>query len=819
MREKVKIGYVECYDSARILLLKRATAKLKEYNIDVIIQARFLTPNEDYLDESFVKWLKDEADVIVLHIHSSARGYDKIKSIVDSVSKPVLSVSYGGEDLTRNVPYDLYMTFLQYFVEGGVENYVNMLLLLARAAGKTAPQPEAPRKLPWCGIYHPDAPRVFESLDEYLEWYRARAALHDAYVGILFYRDFWVTGNLEVVNSLVREFEKRGLGVIPVFTWLGLYCQTYSDYCSGHVSRPEEIVSKFFLRDGKPVIDLLVSLQDFTLTPRGRGGWVEATGESTSLLRRLNVPVLKGLVCYYKTTEEWLKSDEGVDIMSLVMGVCMPELDGVIEPIVIGATREEVDPETGALLKLYVPIEEQIKFLVERALRWIRLRRKPPSSRKVVIVLHNNPCASAETTVGLAFGLDTFESLVRLLKELKRAGYRVEGEPDSGEKLAKLIIERRAVPEFRWTPVAEIVRRGGYVDMIDLKDYVNYFKTLPEPARKRVIEAWGDPEELLKLSTDELESLTEEKDPRRYMTKLALGLYKGKIVIPGLKFGNVAIIPQPKRGCAGPRCDGRVCKILHDPTVPPPHQWLAVYMWIERVFDADVVIHFGTHGYLEFLPGKQCGLSMMCFPQISVSHVPHIYVYNVTNPMEGTIAKRRSYAVVVDHMHPPIVLIEKYGPLKELDELLDEYFKAKASRDDTRRKVIFEKIVEVAKKANLYREFKSEDELIQHLHEKIHELSNSTFRDGLHVLGQAPDVDKLARTIVSMLRFDTPSAPSIRRVVAECLGLDYRELLEKPHEVNPRMNMRNEKILEKITELSVKLVREIINRYMLSSRE
>ncbi len=815
MSEELRIGYIECYESARISLLKKAAAKLKNYGIDVVIRARFLTPDRDYLDESFVKWLREEADLILLHIHSSARGYDRIKALVDATSKPILAVSYGGEDLTRNVSQELYMSFLQYFMEGGVDNYVNMLVLLARALGKTSIYPEPPKRLPWCGIYHPDAPKVFEDLKEYLTWYKCRVSSPTAYVGILFYRDFWITENLEIVNALIREFESRGVGVIPVFTWLGLYCQTYTDYCLGdHAGRLEDAISKFFLLNDRPLIDVLVNLQDFTLAPRGRGDWVEPMYDSVRLLRKLNVPVIKGLVSYYRTVEEWIKSNEGVDVLSFVMGVCMPELDGVIEPIVIGATREIVDEETGATLKLCVPIGEQVEFLVERVLRWIRLRRKPPAERKVVIVLHNNPCAGAETTIGLAFGLDSFESLVKLLKELKRAGYKVEGEPESGKDLAKLILEKRAVPEFRWTPIAEIVRRGGYVDLIDLKTYVEYFKSLPEDVKKRVIEAWGDPEEIASLSVNELESLTESKDLERYLTKIALGLYRDKIVIPGLKFGNIVVIPQPKRGCAGARCDGRVCKILHDPTIPPPHQWLAVYMWIERIFNADVVIHFGTHGYLEFLPGKQYGLSMTCFPQISISHVPHIYVYNVTNPMEGTIAKRRSYAVIVDHMHPPIVLTDKYGHLKELDELLDEYYRAKMNKDELRRRSIFEKIVEISKKANLYREFTSEDELIQYLHEKLHEFSNSTFRDGLHILGQIPDIDKLARMIVSMLRVDTHTAPSICRVIAECLGLNYRELVEKPHELNSKLQMRNEKILSYITELSVNLVKELLQKFV-----
>ena len=150
-------------------------------------------------------------------------------------------------------------------------------------------------------------------------------------------------------------------------------------------------------------------------------------------------------------------------------------------------------------------------------------------------------------------------------------------------------------------------------------------------------------------------------------------VYDGRILVTGLRFGNAVVCVQPKRGCAGARCDGQVCKILHDPCVPPPHQYIATYKWLSREFGADAVVHVGTHGNLEFLPGKATGLSSGCLPDVAIDTMPNLYIYNADNPPEGTIAKRRSNAVLVDHMQTVMVQGELYGDLDELERLLAEY--------------------------------------------------------------------------------------------------------------------------------------------------
>ena len=196
------------------------------------------------------------------------------------------------------------------------------------------------------------------------------------------------------------------------------------------------------------------------------------------------------------------------------------------------------------------------------------------------------------------------------------------------------------------------------VDFVSLDEYLNWFKELPEDLRAKIEKDWDKPEDVLTGKLD----------------KALVGMvYKGRFVIPGVIFGNVFITPQPKFGCAGARCDSKTCRILHDPTIVPPHQWWAVYRWITRKLKADLIVHFSTHGYLEFRPGKSIGLSPSCVPEASLDDVPNLYVYVVSNPMEGVIAKRIGYATLIDHLYPPMTMAEV---LDELDSLLNQYSRA-----------------------------------------------------------------------------------------------------------------------------------------------
>lgn len=263
-------------------------------------------------------------------------------------------------------------------------------------------------------------------------------------------------------------------------------------------------------------------------------------------------------------------------------------------------------------------------------------------------------------------------------------------------------------------------------------------------------------------------------------------LYHGKIVVTGVQYGHGLVCAQPKRGCAGARCDGQVCKILHDPDVPPTHQYLATYRYIEDCFGADVIVHVGTHGNLEFLPGKSVGLSGDCYPDIGIGDLPHLYIYNSDNPPEGTIAKRRSYAVLIDHMQTVMTDSDLYGELKELEERIAEYHRAKVS-DGGRAHALEHIILELLEKSNLAKEMKLEkmmgsgasfEEILERAHDKISQLYNTQIPDGMHIFGLLPEGERREEMVRAILR------PQVRKAAAGLLGIEVTARLEDLLEVD-----------------------------------
>jgi cobaltochelatase CobN len=313
---------------------------------------------------------------------------------------------------------------------------------------------------------------------------------------------------------------------------------------------------------------------------------------------------------------------------------------------------------------------------------------------------------------------------------------------------------------------------------------MKWFGELPEATKKRMVEAWGEP-------------------PGEPKDGIPAGMiYDGKILVTGVKYGNAVVCVQPKRGCAGARCDGQVCKILHDPDVPPPHQYVATYKWLSREFRADAIIHVGTHGNLEFLPGKSTGLSTGCFPDIGIDEMPHLYIYNADNPPEGTIAKRRSYATLVDHMQAVMVEGELYGDLDEIERLLFEYEKVKYI-EPARAHTISHMIEERLKEGNLISMIKVPegapfDELVKAAHETLSLLKNSYIPKGMHVFGKIPEGERLSEFIYAIVRYEnTPE--SLRGMV--------KRLLEE----NPEFERLNEAVKKDMVD---KRAREVCTRYL-----
>lgn len=687
----------------------------------------------------------EDADLVLLY-RTNDHFWEVLDKTIGRIRERVPIVVVGSDPSSwplSSVGPDTVAAVNSYLLYNGRENMANMLRRLLKVALGREVVYDDPRELPWQGIYHPGMGTLFTSTREYIDAYRRFLSRPvAAYVGLLYPRTNWATGNLDVERCLIGELEKRSIGVIPVFLY------ALKDRYLGNMGGIEAIRAFLLGEDGMPVVDGIVKLTAFFLgAPSGGSSDEDAASASTALLKDLNVPLFGPVISYYQSKEEWKDDPRGLGAQ-VAWSIAMPEFEGVIEPLVVGATRGLADPEGDA----YEAVEERAARIAGRIARWIALRKKRNGEKKIAIILHNNPCASVEATVGGGAHLDTLESVADLLKRLEREGYDVQPFAD-GKALIEEIMTRKALSEFRWTTVEEIVRKGGALALLPADLYRCWFDALTIETQRRMATAWGEPP-------------GEERNGIP-----AAMVYEGKIVITGVARGNVVICVQPKRGCAGARCDGQVCRILHDPDVPPPHQYLATYWWLAREFQADVLIHVGTHGNLEFLPGKATGLSATCFPDLAIDEIPHLYIYNADNPPEGTVAKRRSNAVLIDHLQTVMVKGGLYGDLERLEILLEEYGRYRQT-EPARAHAVGHLIMDAITGLQLWDDDASLhdclDEKIPEIHDRLSVMKNSFISKGMHIFGRRPEGDDLAAFVYAIARFDTDPS-SLRGTVREVM--------------------------------------------------
>ena len=731
-------------------------------------------------DEGSASYLNlvDKVDAIVMYTSSLPR--EVLKAIEKSNAKIILSFSDSFQEYVRGV--EILEEAWKYFKLGGKENLRGLIRLILKRLGLNIDVPQ-PVEVPWHGIWHPRH-GIFTNTNKYLEIYPYSSK---PLVGLVFYRSRWLNKDTAVVEQLIDALESEGLGVIPVFT---------HGFRDSILSTPtiEDTMSKFFIINDRSVVDAVILLTSFFVLDHGK--WHRRSSKESfavaagiNILKKLNVPIIMLVQDHYQSINEWINNPSGISPLAQVYHVIMPEVDGAIEPIFIAGSEKDLNG-----IKTYEPYSPHIKYVAKRVRKWVELRRAPRSERRIAIVLNNPPCRGVEASIGAAMGLDVPETIVRILHRLYELGYNV-GDPNKlprdGRELMKMFLDKRATSEFRWTSVEDIVKRGGYLDMVPMEKYLEWFSELPDDVRKRMAEVWGDPKSLKGGI-------------------FSGAIYEGKFVVPGLRFGNVVIVPQPKFGCAGSVCDGRACKILHDPTTPPPHQWLAVYRWITRVFKANLILHVGTHGTLEFRPGKGVGLSPLCWPEISIDDVPFGYIYIVSNPMEGVIAKRRGYSVVVDHVYPP--MMDARGGLEELDKLVEEYEKLKRLGEEHRANIVIENIRSSIQKLGLAIKHDLEpDRLVAEVHRMLDLIRSSQVEAGLHVFGYTEhDVERLAKSVVTVMEFDTYSWQSILRACAMYIGINYDDIVSNPNGFCEKLGMSNRKVKEFLIDVATKAIEKLL---------
>lgn len=781
-------------------MLLRASKNIKDFSVKVY-SARVIEQEPQKLEEALKEI--DKADIIFLY-RSNETVWEEIERRLkeNNINAKIVCLGHDPSYWSlSNVKPNILTKAYNYLAINGEKNITNMFLFLANTISGLNVSYEEPEEIPWEGLYHPEAERIFSDPQEYLKWYenKWKKSKDHSTIGILFSRHYWINGNTEIEDLLIKEIEARGFNVISGFAY------SVKDNSLGTKGSGEVVLEWFIDKDGKPRIDGLIKLISFFLgtSKEKRMDNTDVASDGVEILKKLNVPVFSPVSSYYKTIEEWEKEELNLDIG---WSIALPEFEGVIEPVIVSAQVESDENE-----RRKMPIRERVKKFVDRVFLWIKLKKTPANERKIAFILHNNPCASVEATVGSAAHLDSLESVIEIMKKMKETGYCVNP-PENGKALIDEIMNKKAISEFRWTTIEEIISKGGALSFVEKEKYLEWFNEFPEKTRLRMIQSWGEPPGELKNGIP------------------PAMVYNGKIVITGLSFGNVLVMIQPKRGCAGSRCDGQVCRILHDPDTPPPHQYVATYKWLSRDFQAHAVVHVGTHGNLEFLPGKTVGLSSACLPDICIDTMPHLYIYNADNPAEGTIAKRRSYAVLVDHMQTVLTEGGLYDELIELDRLLGEYEDTKR-KEPARLHTLEHMIIHSIQKAKLDREIKiiwqdkrivlSEltheelhqipfDKIIEEAHAKLSLIRNTQIQDGMHIFGRIPEAERRVDFICSILKYDSGQETSLRKEIAQLLGYELSELLSSQNKIDPNTGKSFGAILEEIDRVGNEIITEVL---------
>lgn len=763
----LKLAYVTTYIHDVEPLLSAVKSLREKYGEAFEVQVR--TSEDLVLEEALQKFMSftKRAHIAIFHLMGEPPNFNKMVSTIKEAGVPVFAGTVGvGYSPTlksiSTVSQEDYDAILAYTNNGGKRNFENLLLYLANRCLGTAYHVEPPERLPWHGIYHPDF-QYTPTLEEYLA---KKYVVGKPTIGVWFHQTHWQSGDTVFVDEVIREIERQGANVIPVFF-------TGAKDPTSNGGGLEWIVENYFVKDGAVLVDAVISLIMFSLSMYLK----EEICIEGVLKGKLNVPVLKAIMTW-NTSDEWLGSIQGLSPIDLPPNVVMPEFDGNLITVPIAAKSfSECDAATGVRVIKFSPIPERIRKLVSLALKWAELKRKPNSKKRVAIIFHNYP--PRNDTIGDAFGLDSPSSVLNILKELKNRGYVVDYLPESGQKLIEELMQR-LTNDRRWASLEELAERA--VAKFPAEQYMEWFMELPAEAREKMEKQWGRP-------------------PGKLL------VYEGEILIPGIINGNIFIGLQPPRGFLEDPAS-----IYHSPDIPPPHHYYAYYRWIRDVFKADVVFHIGTHGTLEWLPGKSVGLSASCFPDPMIADLPNIYPYIICNPGEGTQAKRRSYCCIIDHLVPAMTEAECYEELAELEILLQEYYHAKVS-DTGKLPIIRERIWAKVQQAKLEHDlsvtreeaFSNFDGFVEKLHGYLHEISDTLINDGLHVLGQPPAEDRLDKYLTALTRLSNGSVPSLREAVAELRGYRFDELLAGMGKVNVD-GRTNGDIIREINSLSLQLI-------------
>lgn len=537
---------------------------------------------------------------------------------------------------------------------------------------------------------------------------------------LLFYRNHLESANTQAFDELIQCMIDQGLNPLPIAT-----LSLKADHSLNTVNR------------------LLVSADVRVIFNTTGFSVASSRDDAQARYFDVDVPVLQCILAA-NSHEDWQNS-QGLRTRDIAMNIALPEMDGrLITRAISFKELQQHSDKTQSDIIGYQLVKDRADFVIELGKRWAQLSQFANPQKRVALILANYP--TKEGRIGNGVGLDTPASTINLLNAMAESGFPIDHIPHNGDALIQQLLGGV-------TNDLDTMDLRHCKQSISMEDYKRSFAQLPQANQQAVVDRWGTP----------------EQDPK---------VRQGRIMISGLRLGETFVGIQPARGY-----NLDVAANYHDPDLVPPHYYLAFYFWIREVYNAQAVAHIGKHGNLEWLPGKGTGLSAECWPEIALGPMPHLYPFIVNDPGEGSQAKRRTQAVIIDHLMPPMTRAETYGELQALEHLVDEYYQA-MSLDKPRADYLREQILEQLKSTNLIKELfaatsednqEDESDLLESLDTYLCELKEAQIRDGLHILGEAPVGERMIDTLVALSRLPRGQQPvdqGILHAIADDLKLN-----------------------------------------------
>ncbi len=729
-----------------------------------------------------------KAKVIVVRCHgplSCIPGFDLLKAACIARGQSLVMISGTGEitsefSETINTPADVMQTAAGYLDLGGVTNFGELFRFLSDRLMLTGYGYAVASPMPEHGIYLPDMDSA-----TWEDWLR-QADPSKPTVTVLFYRAHRMSGNTGFIDTLSQALQKKGVNALCIFT---------SSLKSMEDGRP----AVFRLIEARA--DVLISTLSFALAEVNTGS-VTMPGEAVGSLEHLGIPVVQAIASGMPRGA-WEGSRRGLNALDTAVNVAIPEFDGRIISVPLSFKERNASVEN-----LYVGHEERAGRIAGIAVRLATLRRTPNREKRIAFVLTNS--AAKASQIGGAVGLDSPASLLTTLHAMRTRRYGISALPETSDDLMQDLISRGTYDDRYPLDPAQARRfsRSAYRTM-----FVNF----PERPARRMRDFWGEPQEhgpsilpakktdkkLLPTIGGKIVSIDQEEpwgDDRDYL-------------FAAMDFGNALIALQPPRGYG---LDPNA--IYHTPDLPPTHHYVAFYRWLstpqsEGGWGADAVVHMGKHGTLEWLPGKGIGLSGECYPDLLLGDLPLVYPFILNDPGEGSQSKRRTHAVIIDHLTPPMTTAQTYGALAELNQLVNEYYSVE-KLDPVKLPYLQQQIWDLIQRTNLKADLDMKTMLTRergdHTHEwddaltpegvpttlasmtgnevahliedldgYLCELGMAQIRDGLHSLGQMPPLPEMLR---SLTRLANVSVPSLQASLATAFGFELPVVLDRPGE-------------------------------------